>query len=461
MLRNFFTFLFLLCFSVLKAQNIQKIEDVFPVKWKTYIGQTTYRSNILLHQNKIWVGSNGNTLERNANDENDAVFALDTKTGNVLAKIQPIGKPNDTETPDFDVNGIAIEGTKLFFGTDYKVLYCYDIDKKEFLWQYSTPTDAVGGNYGNIESCPLLADLNGDGESDVVITVRGKGVVAVNGKTGKPIWVNILSQAEGAFLTSPCSVDVNKDNVPDIITGGWGTEYESYLYALDGKNGKILWQFRLGSGLKSSPSIIHKGKKTAILVASTYSIVYMVDLKGQPLYAVNLNMPEQAPFFGGISGLFASPILTPNETLGIGSAWWSDKQDGFWVTHLQKATLNEEKGLKVVDRSLSNFTSANRISASAVVAQVNNKNWQLIVPTEKGRLLLYDEKKKTMQTFQLPAGSETTPFIGDIDGDRKLELLLATYDGYLYCYQLPLKKAKVFVGQFRQDNKNQATIRLK
>ncbi|GAB4126624.1 MAG: hypothetical protein OHK0045_01560 [Raineya sp.] len=464
-----FVLFFLCCLEAIKAQNIQKIEEVFPMKWKTYIGQTTYRSNILFHQGKIWLGSNGNTLERSANDENDAVFVLDTKNGQILSKIKPISKPDDTEIPDFDVNGIAIEGNKLFFGTDYKTLYCYDTEKKEFLWQYHTPSDAAGGNYGNIESCPLLVELNGDGESDVVITVRGKGVVAVNGKTGKPLWLNILSQAEGAFLTSPCAIDVNKDNIPDIITGGWSTEYASYLYALDGKTGKILWQFNLGSGLKSSPSIIHKGKKTAILVATTYSIVYMVGLNGKVLYAINLSMPEEAPFFGGISGLFASPILTPNETLGIGTSWWSSEQDGLWISHLQKAMLKEESrstwegagSIKMVDKAHSKFFSANRISASAVVAQISNKNWQIIVPTEKGKLMIYDEKNRSMQILLLPAGSETTPFVGDIDGDGKLELLLATYDGYLYCYGLSLKKAKVFIGQFRQDNKNQATIRLK
>lgn len=462
-LLNFFCFLSL-C-NLLQAQTIQKIEEVFPLRWKTYIGQTTYRSNIILHQGKIWIGSNGNTLEQNANDENDAVFALDTKTGNILAKV-PSPKPSDTnDLPDLDVNGIALEGNKLFFGTDSKMLFCYDIEKKQFLWQYNTPTDAAGDTYGNIESCPLLTDLNGDGESDVVITVRGKGAVAVNGKTGTPLWVNILSNDSGAFLTSPCSVDVNADSTPDIITGGWNStssERQSYVYALDGKTGKILWQYPLGSGLKSSPSIVQKGEKSAILVASTYSIVHLIGLDGKLLYAVNLNMPEQAPFYGGISGLYASPVLSPNETMGIGSSWWSsNEQDGFWITHLKNAPLRKEENLRIVDKSVSKFFPANRVSASAVVAQINSKNWQLAVPTEKGKLLIYDEKKKTMQTFALPAGAEATPFVGDIDGDKKLELLISTYDGNLYCYQLPLKKAKVFIGQFRQNNKNQPVIRLK
>jgi outer membrane protein assembly factor BamB len=459
-----FSFLAISLFELRAQNNIQKIENVFPLKWKTYIGQTTYRTNILLHQNKIWVGSNGNTLDRVPNDENDAVFAIEPQTGKILEKIKPTYQ-NLAKELDTDVNGIAIDGNKLFFGTDLKSLYCYDIQTKQFLWQYNTPNENPEGNTGNIESCPLLTDLNADSENDVVITIRGKGVAALNGKTGKVLWLNVLTNDDGAFLTSPCAVDVNADGILDIITGGWDkTTFgrESLVYALNGKNGEIIWKFALYSGLKSSPIVVKKGKKTAIMVANTYSIVFMIDLQGKLLYAIDLNMPEQAPYYGGISGLYASPVLTPNETMGIGSSWWSsDEQDGFWLTHLQKAPLVTEKDLKFVDKKVSKFFPANRITASAVVAQINAKNWQMAVPTEKGKLLIYDEKTKMLQTLLLPAGSEATPFVGDIDKDKKLELLIATYDGNLYCYQLPLKKAKVFIGQFRQDNKNQANIRLK
>jgi len=462
--RIFLLLFFAISFFKLKAQNIQKIEEVFPLKWKTYIGQTTYRTNILFHQGKIWLGSNGNTLDKLSNDENDAVFAIEPQSGKILEKIKPTYQ-NLTKELDTDVNGIALDGNKLFFGTDAQTLYCYDIEKKEFLWQYNTPTENPESNVGNVESCPLLTDLNGDKENDVVITIRGKGVAALNGKTGKVLWLNVLTNDNGAFLSSPCAVDVNADGILDIISGGWDKtnfERKSYVYALNGKNGEIIWKFGLYSGLKSSPIVVQKGKKTAIMVANTYSIVFVIDLEGKLLYAINLNMPDEAPYYGGISGLYASPVLTPNETMGIGSSWWSsDEQDGFWVTHLQKAPLTTENDLKFVDRKASKFFPANRITASAVVAQINAKNWQMAVPTEKGKLLIYDEKTKMLQTLLLPAGSEATPFVGDIDNDKKLELLVATYDGNLYCYQLPLKKAKVFTGQFRHDNKNQATLRLK
>jgi len=457
-----------ICLFIALQIKAQSIETVFPLKWKTKIGQTTYRTNILFDKNKIWVGSNGNTLERNSKDELDAVFALDPQTGKILEKISPVWESKDEkEMPDTDVNGIAIDGNKLYFGTDAHIVYCYDVAQKQFLWQYNAPTNTVGDNYGNIESCPLLVDLNNDADKDVVLTIRGRGVVALNAKTGKPLWVNILSQSEGAYLCSPTSVDVNKDQIPDIIAGGWGlggteesvTSGDSHLYALDGKNGKVIWEFNLGSGLKSSPTVVRKGDRTAIMVATTYSSVYMLGLDGKILYGVDFQLPDKEPYYGGISGLYASPVLTPNETLVIGSSWWSNEQDGLWIAHLQKAPLVGET--KMVDRNVRKFYDANRVSASGVVGYITSKNWQIAVPTEKGELLIYDEKARSLQRLKLPAGSECTPFLGDIDGDKKLELLIASYDGNLYCYDLSVKKAKVFTGQFRHNNSNQAEIRLK
>jgi outer membrane protein assembly factor BamB len=457
---------FLLLFTIFRT-NAQNIETVLPLKWKTRIGQTTYRTNILFSDGKVWIGSNGNTLDKSEKDELDAVIVIEPKSGNIVEKIAPkVSKDENGENPDTDVNGIALDGNKLYFGTDNKTLYCYDLTSKSFLWEYKTPQDALGGNYGNIESCPVVVDLNNDGEKDVIITIRGKGVAALNGKTGKPLWINILSQSEGAFLTSPCAIDVNNDKIPDIITGGWVSNYyygdgKSLLYALDGNTGKPIWQYNLGSGLKSSPIIVKKGKKTAIMVATTYSMVYVLGLDGKLYYAINFQMPDEAPYYGGISGLYATPVLTPNETMVIGSSWWSNEQDGLWVAHLQKAKLEQVGGISMVSNPAKKFYGANRISASGVVGQITEKKWQIAVPTEKGELLLYDEQEKLLKRMKMPSGSECTPYLGDIDGDKKPELLIASYDGFLYCYQLPIKNAKIFTGQFRHNNTNQAEIKIK
>ncbi|MDW8297375.1 MAG: hypothetical protein RMJ97_10895 [Raineya sp.] len=459
MRKNTLTFLIGFQISFLFAQEPTPIP--FPLKWKTYIGQTTYRSNILLHQNKIWLGSNGNTLDATSQDEFDAVFTLDAKTGKIEQKIMPFipdGQKKDLN--DLDVNGIAIEEEKLYFGIDEGYLYAYDLKQNKILWHYKTPF-LEKENTGNVEGCPVLADLNQDGENDVICNVRGRGVVALNGKTGVPLWIQMLTYDNGAFLCSPLCVDVNNDGIDDVISGGWnsgGLGRESLLYALNGKNGQILWNYSLGTGLKSSPILVEKGSKKAIVVASTYSVVHYVDLQGKHLYALDLNLPS-----GQISGLYASPTITPNETLAIGTSWWSDNDDGLWIAHLKSADIEQENsyGYRIVSSKAQNFFPANRITASAVVGQITHKkNWQLAVPTEKGELLIYDETTRKLERYKLPAGSECTPLLADIDNDKKLELLIASYDGYLYCYALPHKKAKVFSGQFRQNNRNQATLKI-
>jgi outer membrane protein assembly factor BamB len=453
-------FLFWINSSFLLAQT--SIESIFPLKWKTYVGQTTYRTNILLHQNKIWLGSNGNTLDKTSQDEFDAVFSIDARTGQVVQKIQPLipnGQKKDLS--DLDVNGIAIDENKLYFGIDEGYFYAYDLSQNKILWQYKTPFLENIENIGNVEGCPVVIDLNQDDENDVVFSVRGRGIVALNGKTGSPLWVQILTNDNGAFLTSPLCVDVNADNIPDVISGGWNAtsiERESLLYALNGKNGEIIWKYTLGTGLKSSPILVEKGEKKAIVVASTYSVVHYIDLQGKHLYALDLNLPS-----GAISGLYAAVTLSPNETLAIGSSWWSGNDDGLWIAHLQKAEIEKENryGYRIVSNKAQTFFPANRITASAVVGQINSKkSWQIAVPTEKGELLLYDENTRKLERYKIPSGSECTPLLADIDGDKKLELLIACYDGYLYCYDLPFKKAKVFSGQFRQDNRNRATLKL-
>jgi outer membrane protein assembly factor BamB len=463
MIKNINILLIFLCLKChfLLAQT--SIESIFPLKWKTYIGQTTYRTNILLHQNKIWLGSNGNTLDKTSQDEFDAVFSIDTKTGQILQKIQSfIPSGQKKEMSDLDVNGIAIDEQKLYFGTDEGYFYAYDISQNKILWQYKAPFLENIENTGNVEGCPVVVDLNQDGENDVVFSVRGRGIVALNGKTGSPLWVQILTNDNGAFLTSPLCVDVNADNIPDVISGGWNatsTDRESLLYALNGKNGEIIWKYTLGTGLKSSPILVEKGEKKAIVVASTYSVVHYIDLQGKHLYALDLNLPS-----GAISGLYAAATLTPNETLAIGSSWWSGDDDGLWIAHLQKAEIEKENryGFRIVSSKAQTFFPANRITASAVVGQIiHKKSWQIAVPTEKGELLVYDENTRKLERYKMPAGSECTPLLADIDGDKKLELLIASYDGFLYCYGLPIKKAKVFSGQFRQDNLNRATLKLK
>jgi outer membrane protein assembly factor BamB len=56
---------------------------------------------------------------------------------------------------------------------------------------------------------------------------------------------------------------------------------------------------------------------------------------------------------------------------------------------------------------------------------------------------------KEIKKLKLPGkGAEASPFVGDVDGDGKLEILIADLDGNLYCFDTG-SKGKVEVGGFR------------
>jgi hypothetical protein len=56
---------------------------------------------------------------------------------------------------------------------------------------------------------------------------------------------------------------------------------------------------------------------------------------------------------------------------------------------------------------------------------------------EKGFLEIVDiEKKEVVARLQLPDEGEMPPYIGDINGDGKVDLLVSGYGGKLYCYRI-------------------------
>ena len=65
----------------------------------------------------------------------------------------------------------------------------------------------------------------------------GSGAVAMDGKSGKELWVQYTS--EGVFAIN-CNGDITLDGVPDCLLGGRG----GVFVAVDGKTGKRLWSFK-------------------------------------------------------------------------------------------------------------------------------------------------------------------------------------------------------------------------
>ena len=104
-------------------------------------------------------------------------------------------------------------------------------------WETDIP--AIGSS-----SSPVAVDLNDDGVLDIVLGGGGKeftettsGVVALDGKDGHLLWSR---PGRNQFVGSAIVRDITGDGTPDIFIGGRSAQF----LALDGRTGVPIWEYQ-------------------------------------------------------------------------------------------------------------------------------------------------------------------------------------------------------------------------
>ncbi len=479
-MKNLTTTLLLFCSITVFAQNHafdvpaeESLEDVFNLKWTTWVGLTTFRTNIIYEGGKIFIGSNG-IARGDEGDKSDGVYIIDAKTGKTIKQLLP-----KKAKGDHDVCGVAVADDKLYYGDDAGYFYCYNLDGK-LLWKQDLNPESPDNCYleysgetivqpNDIESAPALADFDQDGYKDVVVVTEGGYFYLLNGVTGKIIWErseNIYDNYHYA-IGSPALFDFNKDSIPEVLFGCrlkntvCSPITDGSFFILDGKTGNTLQSFVLSTGISSATKVYVTKSDTTITCAGAYSSIFQFKY-GRSTYQLNsTKLPED-----WVKGFFGTPFMTREGAFCIGSSWWGGIDDGvhFWNDDLK----------------IERFYQAGRTSATVIEADILSLGHsQLLVPTEGGELFIlhpttgelikrlniqyeadWKEKsiKKGLKEGQLKAGAEASVFVADIDEDGLLELLVASLDGFLYCYDTKSKAGATQQSQFLENNSNTGVI---
>ncbi len=369
-------------------------------KWQTKIGKSTYRSTITFQNEKLLVGSNGQSFSKKK-DRLDGVYIIDPIKGKIVEHLL------DARSGDKDVNGIAATNDRLYWGDDTSTFYAFDWEG-DVQWLLD-----VGGD---VEGAPALEDVNADGLLDVCFTTQAGEVYVVDGKDGfvlwrmqadyQPTWTYPSSRA---FMSSPTLVDINRDGIRDVVVGN----RNGSIYALNGKTGEEIWRFRTQTPSGVFSSIF--AKDGSLYATESYSKVYKLNGKGDLEKTYDLSNT-------GHGTLFSSPVVTPKGTLVVGGSDEEGGQSGVWIQTRDKRR----------------FHRIGRVSATPVVADIDGDgDLDIVILTENGWLYVYSEEGRLKHRFSLPYGGEATPFIDDIDFDGQLDLVLFTSDQFLACYALP------------------------
>ena len=123
------------------------------------------------------------------------------------------------------------------FGAFNGYVYAFNGEDGSPLWSFNTTKRWVDASVS-------VGDVDGDDELEVIVAAFGEyknsSIFALNGGDGSILWN--FSFLFGADYSIPAIGDVNGDGVAEIIFGA----LDHNVYCISGKNGSLLWKFQTG-----------------------------------------------------------------------------------------------------------------------------------------------------------------------------------------------------------------------
>lgn len=433
-----------LFFGLGKPDKYPPIEDHFDLHWSTQMGLASFRSNVIVTNNSLIIGSNGTDfMDYYISDKKSGVYTINRKSGAIMNHFanEPLG--------DMDVTGLLLYNNRLYFGNDNEEFLCTSLDGK-IIWR--NPAS------GDIEHEPVL--INNAGVPQIVYATETGEVKAVEPITGKAFWSYYIPEFDGwkqgdnralfklksyfsntyAFFTKPIVIDLSKDGVLDLVYH----TYDGRLFAINGASGKKLWIHDGGSGTELA--LLQTGTKaspTISFFAKTFdekynSTSHLVTINSEGKQIVKIDLP--ASTFGmGVNSLSLDNLLivARDSLLEIDSkgSYKAYSRSNLYedVDYFGKNVIEDRNGYESL---ISNrgFSYKGDNNCVVILNQHDYANY------ENGFVEIYSlTNHKVMGRFGLPKPSEFPPMIADINKDGYLDLLINCYDGYLYCYDLKVK----------------------
>lgn len=429
----------------LSLQRFPEVESTYPLIWKSETGNASFRTNVVFSGDQLIMGSNGERFrDYYFFDKGSGVCVVSRKTGQIIRRLanEPLG--------DMDVAGVLVKGDRVFFGNDNEEFQCMTLSGK-LIWRIPVSGDVEHEpSEIDINGKKAVIFSTETGEIRAVEPENGKTIWTYympsfsgwkEGQNRTIFKIGAFFSNTSGFFTKPELVDLNKDGVKDLIFLGYYTD----IYAINGKTGKPLWVF-------NDSSRRHYFMLSVLTVKGEPHIKFFEyqSTDGESLtYLTTLNKSgktiEQIPILASISHDGINSQMTDHKLL-------ITTEDALWVIQPGKEIIKIDRTItyKYINYNKDTVTSTRNgydpVIGSGFFEHPEYGKCVVVlnqadVTYDKGFIEIISlDQQKLVQTFTIPARSEMPPIIEDVNRDGKMDLLINTYDGFTYCYSLTSKK---------------------
>ncbi|MFV2070616.1 MAG: FG-GAP-like repeat-containing protein, partial [Pirellulales bacterium] len=171
---------------------------------------------------------------------------------------------------------------------------------QETAWTFDAPI-------GCIDSSPAIADVDGDGAMDVVVTTTAGSIIALDGE-GRQIW---MRGTQIPISIAPTVVDLLGDGRPEVLA----LNQAGQLFCLDSLAGDPIWKWNLPGKVEWGMTAIvardiDRDGVAEIVVADDHGTVACLSNDGQVRWTYQgAHGAAYCPAVGNVSGDAADEIV--------------------------------------------------------------------------------------------------------------------------------------------------------
>ncbi len=279
-------------------------------------------------------------------------------------------------------------------------LYCLNGSDGTEKWSFAT------GSWTS--SSPAIADVDEDGDKEVVFGCNDYNVYCLDGATGTQEWS--FNTGTAVKTNSPTAADIDGDGHLEIVIGSG-----EHLYCLNGSDGTQKWVFTPGDTVESCPAVadLDGDGHMEVVVGSFDHNIYCLDgATGTEEWSYSTyGQVRSSPAAADLDGDGHMEVV-------VGS------QDHY--VYCLNGTDGTQKWV---------FPTMHYVNSSPAIGDVDGDGrMEVIMGSLDCNVYCINGSDGTERwRYGTPSYVQTPGSLVDIDGDNKLEFLVPQYGDTLYC----------------------------